>query len=31
MDRLVQADDFDLLAYIASGGDAEHPAFRRKE
>jgi hypothetical protein len=31
VDRLAREDVFDLLAYIASGGDANHPAFRRKD
>ena len=31
LDRLAKEDVLDLLAYIASGGDASHPAFRRKE
>jgi putative heme-binding domain-containing protein len=31
VDRMSKEDVLDLLAYIASGGDANHPAFRRKE
>ncbi len=31
LDRLGREDVLNLLAYIASGGDANHPAFRRKE
>jgi putative heme-binding domain-containing protein len=31
LDRLTRDDVLDLMAYIASGGDATHPSFRRKE
>jgi hypothetical protein len=31
LDRLSKEDVLDLLAFIAAGGDANHPAFRRKE
>jgi putative heme-binding domain-containing protein len=31
MDRLTREDVFDLLAYIAAGGDERAPAFRRKD
>ena len=31
LDRLTRDDVLDLMAYLATGGDANHPSFRRKE
>jgi hypothetical protein len=31
LNRMNREDILDLLAYIRSGGDANHPVFRRKE
>ena len=31
LDRLTRDDVLDLMAYLATGGDASHPSFRRKE